>query len=376
MTWTGFHSPSCIYTCTRFRVRKTTLIQPDEYLRLLEMSLPGIANALINRGYGTEILALSFQQSGAGMLETAFSRNLTSTFHRALAITQDPMRSLVLRYLNRWDIANIMAILRGKQQGFPEQQVCDILVPAGELDAEFLAHLIRLSDCNEVTRALAARKWSLHPVLEEAYLTCGRKRVLAHVENALYKTYYGNLIADAESGFGGGDLFLRYLRREIDITNLRNLLRLRCYGKVCSITDFSEYMIPGGTVPLDLIRLMYRTEEQELFVDAFKKTGILPTLTRALVNLHGGIALSEDDAVVYIWNRWRQRKRVIHEVEIAATHVHLDELDRMSKRYPFSVLPVISYMEEKRYEIANLRAISRGKAADMTVERIRRYLIL
>jgi V/A-type H+/Na+-transporting ATPase subunit C len=373
---TGFNPPSHIYTCTRFRVRKTTLLAPDEYLRLLNMSLPGIINTLSNRGYGREILEISMKPGSVDLLETALSRNLIAAFHHALAITQDPIRTLVIRYLNRWDIANVMAILRGKQQGILDQQVRDILIPAGELDAQFLANLIRLPACNDVTSALIVRDKTLYSILEETYRTCGQKRVLAHVENALYKNYYRNLIADAESGISGGDLFLKYLRREIDITNLRNLFRLRNYEKEGSVIDFTEYMIPGGRLPLDLIRLMYRTEDQGIFVETFKKTGILSTLTHALRNLRSDPAFSESDAAAYVWDRWRQRKAVIHEVEIAVTHVLSDELDRLSKRYPFSVLPVISFLEEKRYEIANLRAISRGKAAKMPVERIRRYLIL
>jgi V/A-type H+-transporting ATPase subunit C len=254
--------------------------------------------------------------------------------------------------------------------------VRDILIPAGELDVQFLANLIRLPTCTDVTSALTVHDKVLYSILEETYRTCGQKRVLAHVENALYKNYYRNLIADLESGISGGDLFLKYLRREIDITNLRNLFRLRNYEKDGSVIDFTEYMIPVGRFPLDLIRLMYRTEDQGTFVETFKKAGILPTLTHALRNLRNDPAFSESDAAAYVWDRWRQRKGVIHEVEIAVTQLLLDELDDLSKRYPFSVLPVISYLEEKRYEIANLRAISRGKTAHMPVERIRRYLVL
>ncbi|PKL63856.1 MAG: hypothetical protein CVV32_11605 [Methanomicrobiales archaeon HGW-Methanomicrobiales-3] len=371
----SFNPASCISTCTRFRVRKTTLIQPEEYHRLMEMSLSGIAKTLSERGYGTEILALSLHRSGSGLLETALSRNLTATYHSALAMTQEPLRTFVLHYLNRWDIANLLAILRGKQQGFPLEQVHDILVPAGELDETFLNHLMGLSGCSEVTAALAAKEWALHMTVAETYRTCGMKRVLAPVENALYQEYYRNLIAYTRAGHGSGP-FLHYLRREIDFTNLRNLLRLRCYGKTCSISDFAEYMIPGGTVPLDLIRILYHAEDHEVFADAFKKTGILPSVTRALVNLHEGAPLTEDDAVFYVWNRWKQRKRVIHEVEIAVTRVHLEELDRMTRRHPFSALPAISYLEEKRYEVANLRAIFRGRAAGMAAEEIRRYLVL
>ena len=46
------------------------------------------------------------------------------------------------------------------------------------------------------------------------------------------------------------------------------------------------------------------------------------------------------------------------------------------KRYPFSVLPVIVYLEEKKYEVANLRALARGKEAGIPGERLKGYLVM
>ena len=51
-------------------------------------------------------------------------------------------------------------------------------------------------------------------------------------------------------------------------------------------------------------------------------------------------------------------------------------MERMSKRYPFSVLPVLVYLEEKKYEVANLRALARGKEANLPGERLHGYLVM
>jgi V/A-type H+-transporting ATPase subunit C len=51
-------------------------------------------------------------------------------------------------------------------------------------------------------------------------------------------------------------------------------------------------------------------------------------------------------------------------------------MDRMSRRYPFSISPVLVYLERKRYEVYNLRAIARGKAANLAPERIQEYLVI
>ena len=68
----SFNPASCISTCTRFRVRKTMLIQPEEYHRLMEMSLSGIANTLSERGYGllgTSSVIDDAADSCAGMVD-------------------------------------------------------------------------------------------------------------------------------------------------------------------------------------------------------------------------------------------------------------------------------------------------------------------
>ena len=61
---------------------------------------------------------------------------------------------------------------------------------------------------------------------------------------------------------------------------------------------------------------------------------------------------------------------------MAITRVRLHHLEGLSRRHPFSVLPVLAYLERKKYEVANLRAIARGKAFDLAPERIWQYIVL
>ena len=44
-----------IYLCTRMRVRKSKLIQRDEYFRMLNMSLPEITRVIEETAYKKEI---------------------------------------------------------------------------------------------------------------------------------------------------------------------------------------------------------------------------------------------------------------------------------------------------------------------------------
>ncbi|WP_343241340.1 V-type ATPase subunit, partial [Methanoculleus sp. UBA389] len=82
------------------------------------------------------------------------------------------------------------------------------------------------------------------------------------------------------------------------------------------------------------------------------------------------------DAAELVWERWHQRRRPVHEIEMAVTRVRLRQMESLSRRHPFSVLPVIAYLERKRYEVANLRAIARGKTFELPSERIWQYIVL
>ncbi len=58
------------------------------------------------------------------------------------------------------------------------------------------------------------------------------------------------------------------------------------------------------------------------------------------------------------------------------TTVQLEQMERMSKVHPFSIHPILVYLEKKKYEVFNLRAIARGKESRVPNERISEYLVI
>ncbi len=178
------------------------------------------------------------------------------------------------------------------------------------------------------------------------------------------------------SGCSGCQELNAYLRFEIDITNMRNLLRLHCAEEACDVRAIDQTMIPGGRIPIDLFRRLYGIETEGEFVSAFLATDIAPVLAQAVRELRQDPNFSSFDAAELIWQRWHQRRRPVHEIERAVTRIRLHQLESLSRRHPFSVLPVLAYLERKKYEIANLRAIARGKAFGLPSERIWQYIVL
>jgi len=69
-------------------------------------------------------------------------------------------------------------------------------------------------------------------------------------------------------------------------------------------------------------------------------------------------------------------EKVIHDVESRLTRVQLEQMERLSKRNPFSIHPILVYLEKKKYEVFNLRALARGKESKLSSERIAEYLVV
>lgn len=340
-----------IYACTRMRVRRSLLIPREDYLRMLNMSLPEITRFISETGYRSEIDELATSFSGIDLVEVALSWNLAKEYQSILDLVPGELKYFTASYLRRWDIQNVVTILRGKMQGMHPGKIKEVLVPAGRLDKIALDRLLTEESPERVVEALKDERF--YPILERELPRAIETGSFAHLENELYKGYYARLIADARGGIKGGAMFLKYIELEIDTRNIQNLFRLRA-GNVRE--DVRELMIPGGSFTVEELQRLSGIEDQDEFIDLLKREVKTTSLRNVLETI--------------------REKAAIHEIEVALTRVQLEQMGWMSKRYPFSILPVLVYLEEKKYEVANLRALARGKEANLPGERLQGYLVI
>ena len=162
----GISAPT-IYVCTRMRVRKSKLLPREEYLRMLNMSLPEITRVIEETNYKQEIDELSPTFKGIDLLEVALSWNLAKEYQRIQEITPGTLKQFTRAYLRYWDIQNVLTILRGKSQGEKTGKIKEVLVPAGSLDKIVLDRLLAEDSPDRVIEALKGRR--LYPVLAREY---------------------------------------------------------------------------------------------------------------------------------------------------------------------------------------------------------------
>jgi len=340
-----------IYVCTRMRVRKAKLIPREEYMRMLNMSLPEITRIIQETQYKQEIDELSTVFSGIDLIEIALTWNLAKEYQKILEITPGNLKQFTRSYLRRWDIQNVLTILRGRMQGEKTGKIKEILVPAGSLDRVMLDRLLAEDNPEKIIEVLKGNR--IYTVLSREYPAAKESGSFSRMENELYKQFFSEIITEAESGIKGGNQFLDFIRFDIDIRNIKTLFRLRADTFE---EDARDMYIAGGVLsPADFANLNTIRDLGE-FIDLLK--------TKIRNNLL--IALLDE----------LKSEKGIRDVETRLTRVQLEQMERISKRNPFSIHPILVYLEKKKYEVFNLRALARGKESKLSSERIAEYLVV
>ncbi|NTV00485.1 MAG: V-type ATP synthase subunit C [Methanoregulaceae archaeon] len=340
-----------IYVCTRMRVRKSKLIPREEYMRMLNMSLPEITRIIQETEYKDEIDELSTVFKGIDLIEVALSWNLAKEYQKILEITPGNLKQFTRSYLRRWDIQNVLTILRGKMQGEKVGKIKEILVPAGSLDRDILDRLLTEDNPERIVEALKGNR--IYPVLSREYPAAKESGSFSRMENELYKQFFSEIIAEAESGIKGGNQFLDFIRFDIDIRNIKTLFRLRMDTFE---EDAREMYIAGGVLSAADFTNLNTLRDQAEFIDQLKE------------KIRNNLLISLLDEL--------KSEKVIHDVESRLTRVQLEQMERLSKRNPFSIHPILVYLEKKKYEVFNLRALARGKESKLPSERIAEYLVV
>jgi V/A-type H+-transporting ATPase subunit C len=237
-------------------------------------------------------------------------------------------------------------------QGEKAGKIKEILVPAGSLDRAILDHLLAEDSVDKIIESL--KGYRMYPsVFAREYPLAKDSGLFSRLENALYKQFYEEIIEEAESGIKGGNLFLEFIRLEIDIKNVKTLFRLRA-------DEFREdaqgFYIFGGSLSVQDFINLNAIKDQNEFIDAIKAQIRNESLHLLLEELKG--------------------PKKVRDIEVRLTRVKLEQMETMSKRNPFSIHPILVYLEKKKYEVFNLRALARGKESKLPSEKIADYLVM
>jgi V/A-type H+/Na+-transporting ATPase subunit C len=341
------------YATTRVKARKAFLFPRDTYLKLLQMTVPEINRFIEESKYKQEIDELANRHSGIDLVEYALNLNLAREMNDILGFCQGELKTLMGSYLMRWDVWNIKSILRGKFSGATDDEIRETLVPAGGLRLAQLQELIKKPGIPEVVDGLTGTIF--YKPLQDAMDAYNKTHTLAELENSLDRAYYANITSLSTPNSKANELFITFVRREIDFTNLRSLFRLKRAGMESD--KIMGYMLPGGAkLRLDDLRKLAQTPGFEEFVSVLKEYPYWGDL---------------GDAV----EKYRETGS-LNAVEIALYHGQIAFAEKISHLYPLSITPILGYAIRKTVEVNNIRTIARGKEMRLSDDAIKSQLVI
>ena len=339
------------YVCARVKARRAFLLSKDVYPKLLQMEIPEISRFIGESQYRKEITELGLKYSGLELTEIALNRNLANVSHQLLGFCKGDLKDMMSAYLRRWDVWNIKTLLRGKYYGADNEEIMKTRVPAGMYGEDYWKNILQnSSSMDDAIDNLRGNEYHSSLVkLKERHGTN-----LMEYENWLEIEFYRLLLKSIRPASRPNQLFLNFIRMEIDLVNLKTLFMAKFEGVEGSMVK--GMLVWGGEISRKDIEMLADTQDFDHFLAELSKFPFYE--------------LIKDEA-----GRIKERgtlNRVIRTLE----KDYLQKAEKFSRLYPLSVLPVLNYVVRKKIEVDNLRIIVRGKDSGLDDETLREMLVV
>lgn len=236
------------YGNTRLRARKAELLGAAEYESLLGHDLDAVLEHLAGTAYRAEIEEALTVNSGKRALHVALGRHLARRLGGLRALYWEQSGELVDLLLSRFDLHNLLALLRGRVRDQPPEQVLANVVPLGALGGaagQEIAHQPELARAVDLLVSWRLPDPTAARALAEAWPEYERTVDLATLEHFL-TAHYARSLEDALRAAGARAASLRELvARERDAVNVLVVLRLRFALQLDELSDLPQAPGPG-----------------------------------------------------------------------------------------------------------------------------------
>jgi len=334
--WSLFSSGNYPYVCARVRAKRALIFPQDVYAKLLMMDTHEITRFLGESHYKKEITELGLTYSGFELTELALNRNLAEVYQQILGFCEGDLLTMLTAYLQREDIFNIITILRGKSYNAKTEDITRSIRSAGKYPESYWKSIIEKSNTVEETidnlrendyyKTLKEMKneWGIHP---------------AECENKLQQQYYKILLNSISARSEANQLFLEFIRREIDLVNIKTLLMTKFEN--VELTNITSMLLNGGNLTEKNIQKLTNSKYFKEFLEELQRAPEYSKIRDKISTIEQTGSLSH----------------VIRALE----KQHLTQATKSSYLHPLSILPILDYLIRKKIEVENLRILARGK---------------
>jgi V/A-type H+-transporting ATPase subunit C len=240
------------YLNARVRGMSTALLTREFYEQVLSASSETILlDALLASSYGPDVheaLARVSTPPVSPAIEAALRTNVSAAFARLLSAAPPEPHRLIALQLNRWDVANVVALLRGKIAGAEPRETLDGVLPIGELSWTQLGTLAAETSVDDLADALTTWKQPIGFELRRAIRECEDRRDFRALERALYRAYFAWALAQLREDDPQQKLVRHCICRHIDMMNVITILT--CIREEEEAATVRDELYERGTLDL------------------------------------------------------------------------------------------------------------------------------
>ena len=339
------------YGNARLRAMKARLISMKDLEALTESeTLSGLIVALTRTAYRKAIEAALSQASGKECIDLALHKDLVETMDKIIDFYQDESREIVAIRLQRYDVHNLKAILRGLSRNAAPDQILLTLMPVGKLRINFLKELASVPEPRGAIDLLAStnspfaqpflRLRSEHPGADTSLM-----------EIWLDQWNYEATQKFLESISQSDGILANAIKIEADLVNLLTILRFaqmpaerKFLRGWLGTENLNQLFIGPGHIPLDV------------FVNA----GVEDSL----------------DATVNWFTRTIYEPVIQDGMKVYAQSGRLSDLEKRLQRFlkkwlvsqiakdPLGIGVLLGFLALKENEVSNIRRIAYGIGMD------------
>jgi len=334
-------------------------LKPDFLENLLKANdVSEMIKLLESTWYGQEIKKAASVYQGPALLEVVLNRHLVEINKIILEAAPFNGKNAVRAYLSKWDLYNIELILSSKMMGRAITETESMLVSsrnvpagiaAGNIPHDDIKIILSESGVEGVVNKLAKYGYGVELMkhLDEFQKTGD----LGPMMSALHESYYQKLLESLKFFQGDEGSIRELIRAEIDKKNVLNLMKAKESGIEKEMV--ARHLVEGGQISSKELLDIYEVKDVAEIIGKIESRF---KLTEAL-------------------EHYKTSKSLI-DFEIAITQLINTTYVKKLKNIALSIGTIFYFIFNAENEHDNLKRITYGKRYNLSIDKIRKTLLI
>lgn len=334
-------------------------LKPDFLETLLKANdVSEMIKLLESTWYGQEIKKAASVYQGPALLEVVLNRHLVEINKIILEAAPFNGKNAVRAYLSKWDLYNIELILSSKMMGRAITETESMLVSsrnvpagiaAGNIPHDDIKIILSESGVEGVVNKLAKYGYGVELMkhLDEFQKTGD----LGPMMSALHESYYQKLLESLKFFQGDEGSIRELIRAEIDKKNVLNLMKAKESGIEKEMV--ARHLVEGGQISSKELLDIYEVKD---VAEIIGKIDSRFKLTEAL-------------------EHYKTSKSLI-DFEISITQFINTTYVKKLKNIALSIGTIFYFIFNAENEHDNLKRITYGKRYNLSIDKIRKTLLI